>query len=294
MKRYRIMHRTTYGYASPVSLCQNEAHLIPRELPWQRCLRSSLEVEPRPAEMSERVDFFGNKVHYFAIQELHSTLVVTARSDIELSPPAIPDPSSTPPWESIRDHLRRDMQDSFFDARQYCLDSPFVAGMVPLFAYGTTAFPPGRPILEGIQELCQRIHADFVYDPHFTTIATPLQDVFRHRRGVCQDFAHLAIGCLRAIGLSCRYVSGYLETKPPPGKPRLVGADASHAWCSAFIGDLGWVDFDPTNNQMGVDSHITIAWGRDYGDVTPLKGVILGGGEHSLDVSVDAAPLAVD
>lgn len=291
MKRYRVEHRTTYDYASPVSLCQNEAHLIPRDLPWQRCLRSSLEIEPRPAVMSERVDFFGNKVHYFAIQELHSSLEVTARSDIELSPPVLPEASATPSWESIRDRLRRDTDNVYFEARQFCLDSPFVGAMATLFAYGATSFPPGRPILEGIEELNARIHADFVYDPHFTTIATPLQDVYRHRRGVCQDFAHLAIACLRSLGLACRYISGYLETKPPEGKPRLVGADASHAWCSAFLGEWGWVDFDPTNNHVGADSHLTVAWGRDYGDVTPLKGVILGGGEHSLTVSVDAEPL---
>ncbi|HQT25374.1 MAG TPA: transglutaminase family protein, partial [Burkholderiales bacterium] len=191
-------------------------------------------------------------------------------------------------WESVR-LSQLDVP----DALQYALDSPFVMTSSELMAYAGPSFTPGRPLLEAVQDLMQRIHADFTYDPGFTTLATPLSEVLAHRRGVCQDFAHLAIGCLRSRGLAARYVSGYIETLPFPGKEKLVGADASHAWFSVYMPELGWMDFDPTNNQIPADRHIVVAWGRDYGDVTPLKGVIFGGGDHELAVSVEVRNMDV-
>lgn len=288
MIRYRVVHRTTYAYANSVSLCHNEAHLVPRDTPAQRCVRSEVAVDPRPAARSERRDFFGNHVLYFAVQEPHATLEVTATSEIDLDSIELPPDDGTPPWTDVRRRLATELEAQTLDARGYVLDSPFVSAADELGNYAAASFPPGRPILAGTRELMFRIHNDFQYETASTTVATPLATVFESRRGVCQDFAHLGIGCLRALGLAARYVSGYLETLPPPGRPRLVGADASHAWISVYVPDLGWIDFDPTNNRMPINAHLTVAWGRDYGDVTPLKGVILGGGEHELTVAVDA------
>jgi len=177
------------------------------------------------------------------------------------------------------------------DAKQYVLDSPMVTTTQELADYARASFLPGRPLVDVVSDLMQRIYTDFTYDPAFTTIATPLSTVLAHRRGVCQDFAHLAIGCLRSFGLSARYISGYVETLPEPGKPRLIGADASHAWFAVYLPGVGWLDFDPTNNKLPYDQHITLAWGRDYADVTPLKGIAFGGGQHTLSVSVDVLRL---
>jgi transglutaminase-like putative cysteine protease len=177
------------------------------------------------------------------------------------------------------------------DARQYVIDSPMIKTSAELGSYAQPSFLPNRPLVEVVRDLMQRIYKDFIYDPSFTTIATPLSEVLKYRRGVCQDFAHLAIACLRAHGIAARYVSGYVETRPEPGKPRIVGADASHAWFSVYIPGIGWLDFDPTNNTVPLDQHITLAWGRDYADVTPLKGIAFGGGQHTLSVSVDVLRL---
>lgn len=291
MTLYRIVHTTRYEYSTAVSLCHNEAHLTPRDLPWQRCIRSDVMIQPRPAVRAERKDFYGNHVIYFAVQEPHEILEVTAASEIELSTIPIPEETDTPPWEEVRQRLLRELSDPLLEARSYVLDSPFVAAHPKLREYAAPSFATGQPILSCVRDLMNRIHRDFTYDPQFTTIATPLREVMEHRRGVCQDFAHLGIGCLRSMGLAARYVSGYLETLPPPGKPRLVGADASHAWIATFLPDHGWIDFDPTNDRLPTNAHFTVAWGRDYGDVTPLKGVILGGGSHTLKVSVDAERL---
>jgi transglutaminase-like putative cysteine protease len=190
-------------------------------------------------------------------------------------------------WEQVKDWSKNHRDDNTLDAQQYKFNSPLVVKNQELEMYAERSFLKDRLIVDAVQDLMDRIHRDFTYDPHFTTIATPLLKVLKHRRGVCQDFAHLAIGCLRSIGLASRYVSGYIETKPPEGQKRLVGADASHAWFSVYVPEMGWIDFDPTNNQMPTDQHITVAIGRDFHDVTPLKGVIFGGGEHKLKVSVD-------
>lgn len=291
MTRYRIHHETRYRYSKPVSLCHNEAHLLPREAPHQRVLQSELRIRPKPAVCLTRKDFFGNAVTYFALQESHDMLVVTAESQVEVTPVPAPDLGHFPPWEEVREHLGSDLGEEALEARQFLLDSPFVSADEPLHRYAVPSFLSGRPMLEAVHDLMRRIHADFVYDPEFTTVATPLAEVLAHRRGVCQDFAHLAIGCLRSLGLAARYVSGYLETVPPPGQPRKVGADASHAWFSVYVPGHGWVDFDPTNDQIPLGQHITTAWGRDYTDITPLKGVIFGGARHALSVAVDVSRL---
>jgi transglutaminase-like putative cysteine protease len=291
--RYRIRHRSRYRYSEPVSLCHNLAHLAPRDHAYQRCLKTDLSIDPLPSVRHARKDYFGNHATFFSIQHPHTVLTVTATSEIVMTPPEAPpeDPWSSP-WENVRQHLQTGLDYETRDARQYVLDSPFIPLPPELAGYAAPAFTPDRPFLEAVEDLMRRIYADFAYDPHFSTIATPLAEVLAERRGVCQDFAHLAIGGLRSRGLAARYVSGYLETVPPPGQARLLGADASHAWFSVFVPGSGWFDFDPTNNQIPLDQHITTAWGRDFGDVTPLKGVLYGGGEHTLQVAVDVERLS--
>jgi transglutaminase-like putative cysteine protease len=247
-------------------------------------------VVPSPTAYAEGVDYFGNRVSRFSIEEPHAALEVTAASEVTVSPPdPVPDLGSSPAWEAALASSLLAEGSAAIDARALALESPLITAVPALERYARPSFPAGRPLLAAVAELMGRIHGEFTYDPHFTTVATPLAEVLEHRRGVCQDFAHLAIGCLRSIGLPARYVSGYIETLPPPGRPRMVGADASHAWFAVHVPGGGWVDFDPTNNQLPSDQHITVAWGRDYGDVNPLKGVVLGGGKHKLQVSVDVA-----
>lgn len=290
--RFRITHTTEYAYAQPVGLCQNEARLQPRDFARQQCTSSRLVVSPAPADYRERRDFFGNRVAYFAIQQPHDKLTVTAISEVSISPEQElfgDDRQIT--WEEARDELSSDNGPETLDARQYVLDSPMVVASAELAEYARPSFVAERPAVEVVHDLMQRIHRDFAYDPEFTTVATPLSEVLEHRRGVCQDFAHLAIGCLRACGLAARYVSGYIETLPAPGQPRLVGADASHAWFAVYVPGAGWLEYDPTNNQVPRDQHIVVAWGRDYADVTPLKGIAFGGGAHGLAVSVDVLRL---
>ncbi|HPF57752.1 MAG TPA: transglutaminase family protein [Candidatus Competibacteraceae bacterium] len=289
--RYTITHRTIYQYSSGVALCHNEARLLPRETPWQLCRPSQIRIKPRPALSVERQDFFGNRVLYFAIQDIHQRLDVTVATEVRvLNERSFNKSSLSPPWEQACQMLREDPDPEIIEARLFRLDSPFVMIHQDFRAYAEPSFTPDRPLLEAMADLNQRIYEDFTYDPHFTTVATPLNEVLSERRGVCQDFAHLAIACLRSLGLAARYVSGYLETLPPPGQPRLVGADASHAWLAVYVPGAGWAEFDPTNNCMPQEKHVTLAWGRDYGDVAPLQGVMTGGGSHTLSVSVDVEP----
>ncbi len=298
--KYRITHTTTYNYSQAVGLCQNQARLQPRNFWRQYCGHSHFEIEPTPKDYRELLDYFGNRLAYFAIQQPHKQLVVTAISEVSLFPGRQRHellPQST--WQQVRDYfqessgqeLSKQQTQALLEARQYILDSPMVTATPDLADYARPSFQADRPLLEVVTDLMQRIYSDFTYDPASTTIATPLLEVLAQRRGVCQDFAHLAIGCLRSFGIPARYVSGYLETVPALGKPRLVGVDASHAWFAVYIPDIGWLDFDPTNNKMPHDQHITLAWGRDYADVTPLKGIAFGGGQHSLSVSVDVLRL---
>jgi len=286
MTDYRITHRTRYRYAEPVTFCQNIIHLTPRPMDRQPDPVSTLTVTPEPAVLTRQVDYFGNPMAYFALQEPHRELVVDAVHRIRVLPR--PTPTHSPPWEGVRDRLVSNLSPDWLFARQFAFESRYVRGAKDYREYALPSFAPGRPILDAALDLTRRIHAEFIYDPRATTIATPIKDVFRTRRGVCQDFAHLQLAAVRSLGLAARYVSGYLSTTPPPGKPRLVGADASHAWVSVFCGEAGWVDLDPTNNQIIGDRHIVLAWGRDYDDVSPVKGVILGGGPHTVEVSVDA------
>lgn len=289
--KYTITHRTLYHYSSGVALCHNEARLLPRQTPWQRCQPSRVAIKPRPALSAEREDFFGNRVLYFAIQDIHQRLEVKIVTDVEvLDTRPFNETSSSPPWQQVRRMLREDPDPEIIEARLFELDSRFVTLDPSFREYAQPSFSPGRPLLEAVADLNRRIFREFTYDPHFTTVATPLNEVLSQRRGVCQDFAHLAIACLRGLGLAARYVSGYLETLPPPGRPRLIGADASHAWLAVYVPGAGWAEFDPTNDCMPQERHVTLAWGRDYGDVAPLTGVMTGGGSHSLDVSVDVAP----
>ncbi|MDD1640209.1 MAG: transglutaminase family protein [Methylococcaceae bacterium] len=309
--KYRITHTTFYHYSQPVGLCQSEARLQPRIFWRQQCHNSRFDIKPTPMDFSERIDFFGNRVAYFAIQQPHTQLIVTAISEVTIFPRQNNlDLLNQMTWEQVRSLLQespllgqsqsqlgqsqiqnQDQTLELLDARQYVLDSPMVIVTPELADYAQSSFLPNRALVDVVHDLMQRIYKDFTYDPAFTTIATPLSEVLSFRRGVCQDFAHLAIGCLRAYGIAARYISGYVETLPEPGKPRLVGADASHAWFSVYIPGTGWLDFDPTNNTVPLDQHITLAWGRDYADVTPLKGIAFGGGQHTLSVSVDVLKL---
>lgn len=288
--RYRVTHITRYDYSHPLSLCRSEACLLPRDTEGQRCLNSELRITPQATDLSERRDAFGNRIHHFAIQHEHDSQQVTAVCDIELNArQELFEQANTQRWETVRDRLARAPGPKTFGALPFLFDSPQAYVVPGIKEYALSSFPTGRPLGDAALELMQRIYHDFKYQPGFTTIATPLEQLLDDRRGVCQDFAHFGVACLRSLGLAARYVSGYIETVPPPGKERLVGADASHAWFSVFAGDAGWVDFDPTNNKMPRDQHITVAWGRDFSDVSPLRGVALGGGAHRVSVSVDVA-----
>jgi transglutaminase-like putative cysteine protease len=287
---YRVTHTTTYVYNKLVSLCHNLVHLVPRQGCGQTCSHSGLMVTPAPALLRDHLDYFGNRMTYFTVEEPHDRLTVRATSVVEVTPAAPPVAARTPPWESVRQLLEQDRSLEPLDAYQFVFDSPYVKASPELAGYAAPSFPAGRPILEAALDLMHRIHQDFRYDPTATTVTTPLQEVLDLRRGVCQDFAHVQIGCLRSLGLAARYVSGYLRTKPPPGQPRLVGTDASHAWSSVYCPGFGWVGLDPTNDQATSEKHILLAWGRDYDDVSPIKGVNLGGGRHSVRVGVDVAP----
>lgn len=288
MIRYHVTHVTEYRYTASVPQCQNEAHLLPRATPRQECEHTQLRIEPLPAVCQNREDFFGNRVTYFAIQEPHASLSVTARSEVLIVPIALPQLQASPAWEEVCHSVSKDTSRAGIEARQFLLDSPLVHSSAVLTAYATPSFTPARPLLEAVADLVQRIYQEFTYEPEATTVSTPLNEVLDHRQGVCQDFAHVAIGCLRTQGIAARYVSGYLETAASDDQPQLTGAAASHAWVSVYCPGQGWIDFDPTNNSIPTDQHITVAWGRDYSDVTPLKGVVVGGGSPILDVAVTA------
>jgi len=290
--KYRITHSTTYEYGDAVSLSHNIARLRPRDNgARQICLGHDLSVLPAPSDRSDSLDYFGNYVSYFSLQESHNQLKITARSEVEIIPAAQPDFSLGSPWEKVREELLSSTERETRAAREFTFDSPYVIRSAELANYALTSFAPGQPFLECVLDLTERIHHEFKFLPGATKVGTPVADVLRMRKGVCQDFAHLQLGCLRSLGFAARYVSGYLVTTPPPGRPRLQGADVSHAWVSVFTPGLGWIDFDPTNGLMPSDSHITVGWARDYDDIGPVRGVIVGGRHQHLDVSVDVAPV---
>ena len=282
MMRYEVLHTTEYAYTESVAVSHHMARLRPRDLPHQRCVHHELDIEPAPAVTSTHVDYFGNAVTFFAMQGAHKSLIVRARSTVEADGSTRAAPAETPPWETATDRSALTL-----DALEFLFDSTDPAPTPGLEPYARASFQKGRPLLEAVVELTGRIHDEFTFDSKATTVATPLGDVFKSRRGVCQDFARLEIACLRTLGIPAQYVSGYLETVPPPGTPRLLGADASHAWLAVYCPGIGWIPVDPTNNLLPSDTHITLAWGRDYDDVSPVRGVILGGGAHTLRVQVD-------
>jgi transglutaminase-like putative cysteine protease len=289
---YRLSHRTTYEYEDPVSVSHHVVRLTPRTLERQRRRWSQISITPKPSVATEQTDYFGNAVSFFTLEEPHDRLIVEARSEAEVTANQPPDFGASVHWEFVRDNLASDHSAAGLDAYQFVFDSRRAEANPKLYEYGRGSFPAERPLLEGVFDLMRRIHADFRFDTEATEVTTPVETFFEKRRGVCQDFAHLQIACMRTMGLPARYVSGYLRTFPPPGRPRVVGADASHAWCSAWCPGAGWVDFDPTNNCLPSDGHITVAWGRDYSDVSPVHGVLLGGARHKLEVEVDVAPIS--
>ena len=292
--RYRIEHRTHYLYSGPVSRCRNEAHLRPRDTDRQTCVSSELVVDPTPTSWSDRSDFYSNPVASFVVDGPFTEMTVDASSLVDVID-GDPLPATGPDWGEALDLLTNDLSPDMLDAREFCFESPLVSTARVVREYAEPSFVAGAPLVEAVTALVERIHAEFSYDPGFTTVTTPLDEVLQHRRGVCQDFAHLAVGCVRSMGLAARYVSGYLETAPPPGVDRLVGADASHAWLSVYVPGWGWLDLDPTNDKIVGSTYVTTAWGRDYGDVSPLKGIVFGGGDfHSLDVTVDVARVDAD
>ncbi|MGK2942647.1 MAG: transglutaminase family protein [Immundisolibacter sp.] len=290
---YRIVHTTRYQYVEPVASSHNEAHLLPRNFAGQALVAASLDIDPPCSDYRDRQDFFGNTASYFAILDSHQAVTITATSEVRLLIQRWQlDLADDVDWQEAAQRLAQAGDWDTLDAAQFCLDSPLVRAAPPLRDYAAPSFAARRPLTQSVADLVARIHQDFTYDPTATDITTPVLEVLEQRRGVCQDFAHLAIGCLRSLGLAARYVSGYLETQPPPGQPKLEGADASHAWLQVYLPGTGWQDWDPTNNLQPAGRHVTTAWGRDYSDVAPLKGVIYGGGDsHSIDVKVDVTAL---
>ncbi|TWT77083.1 Protein-glutamine gamma-glutamyltransferase [Posidoniimonas polymericola] len=287
--RYRITHTTKYAYSEPVAVCHNLVHLSPRETRGQTRQSYRLIILPDPSDVLQRTDVFGNPTEYFSILEAHRGLSLSATSEIEIDERDEPGPGT--PWEQVRDALPAAEPDAPMRPYQFAFPSSKAPLVRRLGQYAEKSFTPGRPIVDALRDLNLRINKDFEYNPQATTVSTPVTEAFDQRAGVCQDFAHVAISCLRSIGLAARYVSGYLRTIPPPGKPRLVGADASHAWLALYCGADGWVDADPTNAVLPGRDHITIAHGRDYADVCPIQGVYVGGGGHTMEVTVDVAPM---
>lgn len=292
MAEYRITHQTRYAYSQMVSLSQQQLHVEPRALPWQRLLGGSLYIQPHPQLQSEQQDHFGNPCTLLELSQPHQQLIITTELHVEVLPRARIDPDSSLPWQEVVAACRyhRGIQ-AHLEVLAFRHESPHVHIKHDFAGYARDCFPADTPVLAGAQALMAKIHRDFSFDPDATHIGTPLQEVLERRRGVCQDFAQLMIACLRSLGLPARYVSGYLLTSPPPGQPRLIGADASHAWVSVWCPRNGWADFDPTNGVLPDCQHITLGWGRDFSDVTPLRGVIVGGGAHTLEVEVTVLPL---
>lgn len=287
MTRFRVRHHTQYRYGRPMADSFTRAFLLPRPTARQEVLHTSIRVEPEPDEMAETTDVFGNRVVQFAVHRSHDTLDVLAESEVDVAPPD--DLPAGPAWDEVARAVVAARGQHALDVGPFVAFSPLVpGGLAALEPLVGEAFMAGRPIVDAVRALCHAVHRSFVFDPGVTDVSTPLDTVLTERRGVCQDFAHVTVACLRSVGLPARYVSGYIETDPPPGQARLVGADASHAWCATWVPEVGWIDLDPTNDQMPTSRHVTLAWGRDYSDVPPVRGVVIGpAAEQSLSVSVD-------
>ena len=292
--RYDVRHRTEFVYSAPVSISHHLLHLTPRPTANQRTEIWRVALTPAPAIRRAEVDFFGNPVEHLTIQDEHTRLVIQARGTVSVEEPKAVDPAATPPWERSRVNGSAVTDPDILSAQPFAYDSPMTRAGEAVWRWARDSFTPGRPILEAAIDLNHRIHRDFEYDTTATTVSTPVSEVFRIRRGVCQDFAHLMLAGLRGLGIPARYVSGYLLTYPPPGGQKLQGSDASHAWVSVRVPGHGWVDLDPTNDKLATTEHVTLAWGRDYGDVSPVKGAIVGGGQHRVRVAVDVLPVAED
>jgi transglutaminase-like putative cysteine protease len=286
--KYIVQHKTAYAYLEPVSLCHNIARLLPRNTLEQTCRNTSIEITPQPDKINRYEDFFGNKVIYFSIEKEHWELTVNVTSEVERHA-AIQEQRTGSPGMDLEQmkHAIFGSPSDVTDIKQYVFETPMTLSDEETVRFALESFVPGRPVFEATEDLMNRIYKEFEYKPGHTTVSTPLSVVMKERKGVCQDFAHLAISCLRSIGLPARYVSGYIETTSPAGVEKLIGTDASHAWFSIYISGLGWTDFDPTNNCIVSDQHITIGWGRDYADIAPMEGIILSSGSHELTVSVD-------
>jgi transglutaminase-like putative cysteine protease len=289
--KYRVTHSTRYGYDEAIPLSHNVVRMKPREHETQSCLQYQLLVLPAPTVRNEGFDYFGNHVTWFSLQEPHTVLRIAAHSEVQVRAAGPYDLERGITWEDALQVLNISPDREALAAREYVFESPHVPWSAELANFARPSFPAGRPYLACLMDLTQRIHTGFNFLAGSTAIDTSVEEVFHSHQGVCQDFAHLQICCLRSLGFSARYVSGYLVTSPPPGKERLTGADVSHAWVSAYVPGAGWVDFDPTNGMMPSDAHITLAWGRDYDDVGPSRGILLGGRRHWMDVSVDVAPV---
>lgn len=284
---YSVKHTTTYIYHETVPLCHNLAMLTPRDTPYQTCRSFQLDISPVAEIIDEYYDFFGNKVYYFVVEQEHEKLSVTTTSVVEKATPGWKGKAASgQSWESVRDMLRT-VTGNIIHEKQFAIPGDITISTEAIQQYASQSFTPQRPLFEAAFDLMQRIYKDFKYTSGFTTISTPLSVVMKERKGVCQDFAHFGIACLQAMGLAAKYISGYLETIPPPGKEKLTGSDASHAWFSVYIPEMGWIDFDPTNNKMPDEQYIVIGWGRNYFDIVPLRGIIMSSDQHQLLVSVD-------
>jgi transglutaminase-like putative cysteine protease len=288
--RYRLHHLTRYQYDHEVSVSHHVVRVQPRDLPGQICHLHELQVDPAPATRTAHRDAFGNLVVCITLEGPHRQLEFRARSEVDRISRPGPEPDRALAWDTVRDQCAAGLPGTR-EAGPFLFPSTHVPFSSACAAYAAPDFTPGRPWLDATLDFLGRLHRELVFDPRATHVATRVENVLRERRGVCQDFAHLSLACLRSLGLPARYVSGYLETRPPPGQSRLAGADASHAWISAFVPGSGWIDLDPTNNLRPSQQHITVAWGRDYDDVSPVRGVLLGAGSHQLHVAVDVEPL---
>jgi transglutaminase-like putative cysteine protease len=284
---YIVRHQTTYKYESDVAYSRLVAHLIPRETPRQQRFASEVTVEPKPFRRFERTDYFGNTTSWCIIDEPHDELDVISQSRVSVEPIPHYAPEASAGWEDVRSSFEPPQPVEMFDVVQYTFDTPLTEADSSVVSYARRSFTRGRKLYAAVLDLNARIHADFAFDKKATDTRTTVREAFKLRAGVCQDLAHVGIACVRSMGLAARYVSGYLLTQPPPGRERLIGADASHAWFAVWIPPFGWIDFDPTNDMLPSHEHITVAWGREYGDVTPIHGIITGGSEHEVDVAVD-------
>ncbi len=287
--KFQVTHITRYEYLLPASLCHNLVYQVPVNHDFQQVQKVDCQIQPAPNFMVTREDFFNNKFIYFSLEEFHQKLVVEIKSEVEVTSPVWINsiPKNTMPWEDVVSWLRS--TDADLNIKQFYLESDHVSFIPGIQEYALKSFTTGRPVMEAMLDLNTRIFNDFDFTPGFTDVSTKLEEVFLHKKGVCQDFAHLSLACLRSIGLSARYISGYIETLPPPGKPKLFGSDASHAWIALYIPEIGWTEFDATNNLLVNDQHIRTAIGRDFADVVPLKGIVYSGAGQRMFVNVDVS-----